>query len=332
MKQKLLFTAFATCALALGACSAGNNCANSQNDSQGARTPTQSTTSENPSATNPEGKPVVLTTFTVLADISQNIAGDHLKVESITKPGAEIHDYEPTPGDLARAQGAKLIIDHGMGLETWFEKFIHNAKVPHVVVSEGVTPIPIEGSEHANPHTWMSPTNVQKYADNLAKAFSELDPAHAADYRKNAEKYKAELGEIKKELDDSLAKLPENERVLSTCEGAFSYLAKDAGLKENYLWPVNSESEVTAQQITKVINNVKQDQVKAVFCESTVNRKAMDQVISATGTQYGGTLFVDSLSAKDGPVPTYLDLIRYDSKTIADGLSGHPNPEAQKVK
>lgn len=269
--------------------------------------------------------PVVLTTFTVIQDIAANVAGDHLKVESITKPGAEIHGYEPTPGDISRAADADLILDNGMNLENWFAQFVADLDVPHAVVSEGVEPIDIAEDAYAgkpNPHAWMSPVNVQKYVDNIVDAFSELDPEHAADFKANGEKYKNELQAVQDELETKLAAVPDKQRALVTCEGAFSYLARDAKLTERYIWPVNAEQEATPQQIAGAIEFVKENNVPAVFCESTVSNAPMMQVVEATGAEYGGTLYVDSLSEDNGPVPTYLDLIRHDTKVIIDGLTG----------
>lgn len=277
----------------------------------------------------PEGtaddRPTVLTTFTVLADIAQNVAGDHLTVQSITKAGAEIHGYEPTPGDIRRAAEADLILDNGLNLEAWFAQFVESIDVPHVVVSEGVEPIDIAGDAYAgtpNPHAWMSPLNVQTYVANMVDAFSELDPAHAADYEANGEAYSAQLQEVHDELVAALAELPEGERALVTCEGAFSYLARDAGLTEAYIWPVNAEQQATPQQIAAAIEFVEGNGVAAVFCESTVSDRPMRQVIEATGAEFGGVLYVDSLSEPDGPVPTYLDLIRHDADTIVGALTG----------
>lgn len=269
--------------------------------------------------------PVVLTTFTVIQDIAANVAGEHLKVESITKPGAEIHGYEPTPGDIARAADADLILDNGMNLENWFAQFVADLDVPHAVVSEGVDPIDIAEDAYAgkpNPHAWMSPVNVQKYVDNIVKAFSELAPEHAEDFKANGEKYKNELQGVQDELETKLAEVPDNQRALVTCEGAFSYLARDAKLTERYIWPVNAEQEATPQQIAGAIEFVKENDVPAVFCESTVSNAPMMQVVEATGAQFGGTLYVDSLSEQNGPVPTYLDLIRHDTNTIIEGLTG----------
>lgn len=271
-----------------------------------------------------DDRPVVLTTFTVLADIAQNVAGDHLRVESITKVGAEIHGYEPTPGDVRKASGADLVLDNGLNLEVWFEQFVDSTELPHTVVSKGVEAIDITEDAYAgkpNPHAWMSPVNVQRYVDNMVVAFSELDPEHAADFEANGAAYRRELQAVQDELVAQLSGLPRNQRALVTCEGAFSYLARDAGLTERYIWPVNAEQQATPQQITSIIEFVKDNDVPAVFCESTVSDKPMQQVVESTDAAFGGVLYVDSLSEKDGPVPTYLDLIRHDATTIVTALT-----------
>jgi len=266
-----------------------------------------------------------VTTFTVIADMAQNVAGDTAIVESITKPGAEIHEYQPTPGDIQRAQGAQLIFSNGLNLELWFQKFYQNLKdVPDVVVSEGVEPMgiaegPYEGKP--NPHAWMSPTSAIIYVDNIRDAFVKYDPANADAYKANAEAYKdkikAAIDPIKAELD----KIPEDKRWLVSSEGAFSYLARDFGLKELYLWPINADQQGTPQQVRKVVDAVKEHKIPTVFSESTISSKPAEQVARETGAHYGGVLYVDSLSESDGPVPTYLDLLRVTSSTIAKGLS-----------
>ena len=268
-------------------------------------------------------RPVVLTTFTVLQDIAQNVAGEHLRVESITKPGAEIHGYEPTPGDVAKASEADLILDNGLDLEAWFGQFVETADVPHAVVSDGVEALDIAGDAGTpNPHAWMSPEAAQVYVDNMVTAFSELDPEHAEDFAANAEGYSRQLQQIHDELVETVGALPENERALVTCEGAFSYLARDVGLEEHYIWPVNAEQQATPQQIAAVIETVDEQDIPAVFCESTVSDAPMQQVVEATGARFGGTLYVDSLSQEGGPVPTYLDLLRHDADVIVEGLTG----------
>lgn len=269
-----------------------------------------------------DDRPVVLTTFTVLADLADEVGGGHVRVESITKVGAEIHGYEPTPSDLVDAQDADLILDNGLGLERWFERFLLSVDAPHAVLSDGVEPLDIRSGDYeglANPHAWMSPLAAQTYVDNIVSALSDLEPDHAADFHANGARIKAELAALLSELRDGVAAEPS--AALVTCEGAFSYLARDAGLKEAFLWPVNSDTEGTPRQIREVIRFVEDHDVPAVFCESTVNPGAQQQVSLATGARLAGPLYVDSLSGPDGPVPTFLDLLRHDIRTISEGLS-----------
>ena len=267
----------------------------------------------------------VVTTFTVFADIARNIAGDVATVESVTKPGAEIHNYRPTPGDLLRAQDADLIIRNGLNLELWFEKFFANlSDVPGVVITEGIKPMsigegPYEGKP--NPHAWMSPTDARIYVDNIRNALVEHDPGNASVYNENAKRYLARIDAVIAPLRETLATIPEDKRWLVTSEGAFSYLARDFDLKELYLWPINADAQGTPRQVRKVIDAVKANDIAAVFSESTVSDKPARQVARETGARYGGVLYVDSLSAADGPVPTYLDLLRVTVGTIARGLA-----------
>lgn len=269
-------------------------------------------------------KKQVLTTFTVLADMAKNVAGDKVEVESITKPGAEIHGYEPTPGDMVRLQKADLVLDNGLNLEKWAEKLYQNVPdVPHVTLTDGITPMPItEGpyKDKPNPHAWMSPVNALVYVENIRKALAEIDPLHAADYAKNATKYREKIKAVDAKLKTDLASLPGSSRYLVSCEGAFSYLIRDYGLKELYLWPINADAQGTPQQIRSVVETVKTNNIQAVFCESTVSDKAQRQVASETSARYGGTFYVDSLSGNDGPTPTYLQLLKYNAKTLIDGL------------
>jgi len=271
-----------------------------------------------------EGKLKVVTTFTVLADMAQNVAGDAAIVESITKPGAEIHNYQPTPGDILRAQDAKLILWNGLNLELWFEKFLRNLReVPSIVASEGVKPMGIQEGPYTgkpNPHAWMSPSDAIIYVDNIRDAFIQHDPRNAETYQANAEAYKVKIQATVAPIRSTLAAIPEQRRWLVTSEGAFSYLARDFGLKELYLWPINADQQGTPRQVRKVIDAVRANSIPAVFSESTVSPDPAKQVARETGARYGGVLYVDSLSDASGPVPTYLDLLRVTSQTIAKGL------------
>jgi len=274
--------------------------------------------------TDRDDRPLVLTTFTVLADMTRVIAGDHVRVESITKPGAEVHGYEPTPGDLRTAADADLVFDNGLGLERWFERFLTDTHAEHVVLSEGIDPIRIGEDAYAgrdNPHAWMSPLSAQIYVDNIEAALTGLVPEHADDFAAAADSYRLQLRSVHDEMVDALRAVPEDRRALVSCEGAFSYLARDTGLTEAYLWPVNADRQGTPQQIARTVDFVRDNDVPAVFCESTVSDKAQRQVAADTGAAFGGILYVDSLSEPDGPVPTYLDLLRHDARTITTGLT-----------
>ena len=271
----------------------------------------------------------VVTTFTVLADMAANVAGDAADVVSITKPGAEIHGYQPTPQDIVRASGADLILWNGMNLELWFEQFLSNMKdVPSAILTEGIDPISIASGSYTgkpNPHAWMALDSALIYIDNIVKAFVTQDPDNAEIYQANAERYKNELRATIEPLRAAIAEIPEDRRWLVTCEGAFSYLARDFGMKELYLWPMNADQVGTPQQVRAVIDGVRENDIPVVFCESTVNTAPAEQVARETGVAYGGVLYVDSLSTPDGAVPTYLDLLRVTSRTVVDGLTGAAN-------
>lgn len=266
----------------------------------------------------------VVTTFTVIADMARNVAGDAAIVESITKPGAEIHGYQPTPRDIIRAQGADLILWNGMNLELWFEQFFRTLKdVPSVTLSDGVEPMGITEGPYTgkpNPHAWMSLESALIYIDNIQDGLSKHDPKNAATYKANAENYKIEITNAIAPLKEKILEIPQEQRWLVSSEGAFSYLARDFQMKELYLWPINADQQGTPQQVRKVIDTVRENNIKVVFSESTVSDAPAKQITRETKARYGGILYVDSLSEPDGEVPTYIDLLRITSKTIADGL------------
>ncbi|WP_109077330.1 iron ABC transporter substrate-binding protein AfeA [Aggregatibacter kilianii] len=266
----------------------------------------------------------VVTTFTIIQDMAQNIAGDAATVESITKPGAEIHDYEPTPKDIVKAQSADLVLWNGLNLERWFEKFFQNVKdKPAVVVTEGIEPMSIHEGPYTgnpNPHAWMSPSNALIYVENIKNALIKYDPQNKETYEKNTALYVQKIKELDQPLREKLAQVPEAQRWLVTSEGAFSYLARDYGFKEAYLWPINAEQQGTPQQVRKVIETVRANNIPVVFSESTISPKPAKQVAKETGAKYGGVLYVDSLSNANGPVPTYIDLLKTTVSTIAKGF------------
>ena len=266
----------------------------------------------------------VVTTFTVIQDIAQNVAGNAAIVESITKPGAEIHDYQPTPLDVVKAQSADLVLWNGMNLERWFERFFENVKnVKSAVVTDGIVPMgikegPYEGKP--NPHAWMSTQSALIYVENIRKAMSDADPAQGPTYAANAKAYSDRIKAVDAPLRARLDKVAADKRWLVSSEGAFSYLTRDYGWREAYLWPINADQQGTPQQVRRLIDLVRKNKVPAVFSESTISDKAAKQVARETGARYGGVLYVDSLSGEDGPVPTYLKLLEVTVDTIAKGF------------
>lgn len=266
----------------------------------------------------------VLTTFTVIADMARNVAGDAAVVESITKPDAEIHNYQTTPGDIRRGQGAQLILYNGLNLELWFDKFFQNLRdLPRVVVTDSIQPMGISEGPYSgkpNPHAWMSAPNALIYIDNIRRALVRYDSVNADIYNANAARYASEVLAAVEPFRARIANIAEQRRWLVTSEGAFSYLARDYDLKELYLWPINADGQGTPQQVRKVIDSVRKHQIESVFSESTVSAKPAQQVARETGARYAGVLYVDSLSAVDGPVPTYIDLLTTTLSTIAAGL------------
>lgn len=278
-----------------------------------------------PEANAAQDKPVVLTTFSVLADLVRQVGGDRVEVLSITKPGAEIHGYEPTPSDLVRIHEADLVLDNGLGLERWFGRFVRDLEAPHVVLSEGVDPVDIASGAYSgrpNPHAWMSPVQARTYVDNAERALAALSPADAGYFAQRADAFRDKLMDLESRTRAGVASNPH--AALVTCEGAFSYLARDMGIEEHFLWPVNSDAEGTPRQIREQIEFVKSKKVPAVFCESTVNSSAQERVAAETGVPLRGPLYVDSVSGPEGPVPTFLELLTYDIDQILEGLDHAP--------
>ena len=197
----------------------------------------------------------VATTFTVIADMARNVAGDTAEIVSITKPGAEVHGYSPTPRDIIRAADADLILWNGMNLELWFEKFFSRLRdTPAAILTEGIEPMSIGEGPYTgkpNPHAWMSFSDALVYVENIRKALVAADPDNAEIYNANAAEYSAEIKAARAPIQAMIDAIPEDRRWLVSSEGAFSYLARDLGLNELYLWPINADAQGTPQQVRR---------------------------------------------------------------------------------
>ncbi len=284
-----------------------------------------STTScKNISEVDKSNKKLLLVSFTVLEDIVKNIVGEEFNVKSITKPGMEVHGYQTTPSDLIKGSRAEVFIDNGFGFELWAEKFVSNLKVKRITIANNLKPLFIGEDAYKgkpNPHAWISPKRGIIYVDTLSRALAELKPQSKSVFKKNAEIYKNKLLEIDEDFSLFLNTLKKNQKYLVSCEGAFTYLTNDYGLKEAYLWPVNAESQITPKRMAKVINLVKTNDIPAVFCESTVSSESQLAVARETGAKFGGNFFVDSLSEKNGPASSYIDLLNHNLNLIKQAYS-----------
>jgi len=275
------------------------------------------------STKNETKKELVLASFTVLADIIENVAKNEFIVKSITKPGVEVHGYKPTPSDLINASEAFVFVDNGFGFELWAEKFVSNLKVKRITVAEDLDPIFISEDFYKgkpNPHAWISPKRGILYVDILVDSLSELRPSKRTLFEENGKIYKDKLSKIDKEFSLFINNLNKDRRYLVSCEGAFSYLTNDYGLEEVYLWPVNAESQITPKRMARTISIVKDKNVPSVFCESTVSNESQMVVANETGANFGGNLFVDSLSDDSGPASSYITMLEHNLDLIKKGL------------
>jgi len=267
----------------------------------------------------------VATSFTIIADMARNVGGGLAQVSSITPPGAEVHGYQPTPRDIIGISDADLILVNGLNLDLWAQQYLDRLPdIPLVTVTDGIQSIPIEGGDYGgqpNPHAWMALDSALIYVDNIAEAMAAANPANAAAYEANAQTYKQQIADTIGPLRDRARALPPHRRWLVTSEGAFSYLARDFGLTEMYLWPINAEGQGTPQQVRRLIDQMREAAAPVIFSESTVSDRPARRIAAETGATYGGVLYVDSLSDPDGPVPSYLDLLRVTSETIIGQLS-----------
>ena len=268
-------------------------------------------------------KEVILASFTVLADIIENVVKEDFIVRSITKPGVEVHGYQPTPSDLVKASKAFVFVENGFGFELWAAKFVSNLKIKRITIADNLKPIFISEDSFKgkpNPHAWISPKQGMLYVDIIVESLSELRPSKREFFEKNGKSYKNKISKLDEEFSLFINKLDIDKRFLVSCEGAFSYLTKDYGFNEVYLWPVNAESQITPKRMAKTISLVKNNDVPSVFCESTVSNESQMVVVNETGTNFGGNLFVDSLSNDSGPASSYLKMLEHNMNLIKKGL------------
>lgn len=267
----------------------------------------------------------VVASFTVLADVVKQVGGDHVKVSSLVGPNGDPHEFEPSPADAKRLNAAKVTFVSGEGLEGWMDRLITASgyKGTPVVVSEGINTRTMvdDGKTVTDPHVWNSPVNVKIWVANIEKALSAADPADAADFKANAERYTKVLTELDAYAHSKFDKVPEDRRKVLTSHDAFGYFGRE--YKVNFLAPLgfSTETEASAAKVAQLIEQIKTEHVKTYFFENSNDPRLVKQVAKATGAQPGGELYVEALSKSNGPASTYEKMFRYNVDQLATAMA-----------
>lgn len=280
----------------------------------------------------------IVASFSIIGDFARNVGGDRVAITTLVGPDGDAHVYEPRPADAAALQRADVILVNGLGFEGFIGRLVEasGAKAPVVEVSQGITPLKAsedehhheagghEGHDHAghhhhgefDPHAWQSVRNAEIYVKNIADAFCKADKAGCPIYTANAAAYTAKLADLDKEVRDAIGAIPAGRRTIITSHDAFGYFERDYGLRFIAPEGVSTESEASASDVAKLIEQVKEDKASAIFLENITNPRLIEQIATETGLKVGGTLYSDALSGKDGPASTYVDLFRYNIRTL----------------
>ncbi|HEV8390516.1 MAG TPA: zinc ABC transporter substrate-binding protein [Dongiaceae bacterium] len=266
-----------------------------------------------------EGKPVAVATFSILADLTQRIAGDHVQVLTLVGPNGDAHVFEPGPKESTELAEAKLLIANGLGFEPWLARLedASGFKGKMVVATDGVAAL--KGNEElgpTDPHAFQDLSNAQIYAANIAKGLAEADPAHAADFKVNADKLIADMGTLDKELKSEFAAVPQERRRILTSHDAFQYFGKAYGIEFVAVQGISTEAEPSAEDLATIVRQARDGHLSAIFLENMADPRLAETVAQESGVHMGGELYADALSEPNGPAPNYLSLVRYNAKQL----------------
>jgi zinc/manganese transport system substrate-binding protein len=273
----------------------------------------------------------VVATFSILGDFARNVGGDRVEVTTLVGPNDDVHVYTPTTADAEAIRDARLVIVNGLGLEGWLPRLVESSgsNATTVVATHGIVPRKIaageilsrgHGAGSMDPHAWQSVANAEIYVANIRDAMVAADPANAATYRANASAYLAKLQTLDHDVREALAPIPVERRKLISTHDAFGYFA--AAYDITFLAPqgVSTETEPSARDIATITTQIKKDKIPAVFLENISDQRLIRQIASETGAAIGGTLYSDSLTAKDGEAPSYIEMVRHNIRTVASAL------------
>lgn len=272
----------------------------------------------------------VLASFSILGDLVKQVGGEHVTVTTLVGVNGDAHVYQPTPQDTIHLTRSQLFVVNGLGFEGWMDRLVsashYKGKV--ITASQGIQPQTFVDAEDAakhaqptqDPHAWHSIPNVIQYVHNIADGLSQTDPAHQADYQRNAANYIQKLDALDHTLLQEFAAIPSEQRKMITSHDAFGYLSRHYQLTAIAPQGVNTESEASAGDVAKIIQQIRKEKIKALFVENISDPRLMLQISKETGVIPGKELYSDALSAKDGPASTYLDMMRYNTAQILAAL------------
>ncbi|MGX6979821.1 metal ABC transporter substrate-binding protein [Vagococcus elongatus] len=271
----------------------------------------------------------VVASYSVIADMVEQVGGDKVSVTSIVPRGTDPHSYEPTPEDTLAIEKADVIFYNGLNLETgkgWFDKLIENGRKEQVTfqVTEEITPeyLSEKGQEtQEDPHAWLSLENGIRYVETITDYLIKVDGKNKDIYLENEEAYIKKLEELNQTAHEKLSSLPGNKKVLVTSEGAFKYFAREYGLTAEYIWEINTDTQGTPDQITRVAKIIKENDIPALFVETSVSPKTMEAVSRETGVEIFETIFTDSLAKEGTEGDNYYDMMKWNIDKISEGLS-----------
>lgn len=283
-----------------------------------------------------EGKPVAVATFSILADLTQRVAGDHARVLTLVGPNGDAHVFEPGPKESQELAGADLLIANGLGFEPWLQRLedASGFKGKVVLASDGVTPLVAEddhehegeaheeqeeeGHHHegADPHAFQDLANAQLYVANIAKGLAEVAPDHAAEFKANADKLIAEIAALDRQLKADFSAIPQEKRRVLTSHDAFAYFGRAYGIAFVSVQGLSTEAEPTAADLVKVVRQARDGHLSAIFLENMSDPRLAETVAQESGVLIGGDLYADALSESGGPAPDYLSLVRYNAKQL----------------
>jgi zinc/manganese transport system substrate-binding protein len=268
----------------------------------------------------------VVATFSILADIARNVGGDRVDVSALVGPNSDAHVYTPSPADARRVGAARVFVVNGLGYEGWMSRLVaaSGAKAAVVVAANGVKPrqsTDSHGHAGADPHAWQSVANVKTYVANIRDALTKVDPAGKAVYEANAASYLGKLDALDRDIRDTIARIPPARRRVITSHDAFGYFKDAYGI--DFIAPrgVSTETEASARDMAKIIAQIRQQKVPAVFLENITEQRLMERIAAESGAKVGGNLLSDALTDEKGVAPTYIGLMRHNVKQLAAALA-----------